>query len=612
MMLVVWVMMFFGQEVEKSDTLGLQEIQIEAPAYQEYGRGKKRVSWNKEIVKSYSSRSLAELLAEKSPVFIRQYGPGMLASPNFRGTSAGHTAIFWNGIPLNSPSLGQSDLSILPLIVADQVDLTFGSEGALLGNESLGGAIHLESAPIFNQSPNITLQQEIGSFGQYHVGLKGGYSTEKLGFQSKVYYQNNPNEYTYRDFSEVGSPIKKQDHAAFQQKGFQQDFQWKINPNQQLKASYWWNKANREIQPVMGSSIRDSQSDKSHRISFQYLLIRKKGIVEIRSGWVKDLQFFNQIRNETSSFFLNADWTFTQSPNWEVRVGSRGSFFSGNLSTFSAEETRIETYQFLNFSGVNKLDFSFNLRQLKYRDKLVPFIPSLGVDWRVSDEFLFKTSVGKGFKIPTLNDRFWEPGGNPSLLPEESWQGEMGFLWQKGNFNSQLTYYKMKVNNWIIWLPEGSIWIPKNLRKVQNQGIEWESKLNTTIGQYELRINWAYTFTHSVNLPNSEEPASFWDNQLPYTPQHQAQGSLRLSRSKISLQLSSQYVGSRATTLDHARLMKGYFLAQMYLGYENIKLGPFITNVQFRIQNLFNEEYQVLYLRPMPGRSFHLNLSIQL
>lgn len=612
MILFVWVLLLFGQEADKTDTLQLQEIQIDAPVYHEYGRGKKHISWKNEDLKDFNSRSLAALLAENSSIFVRQYGPGMLASPNFRGTSAGHTALFWNGIPLNSPSLGQSDLAILPLIIADRVDLTFGAGGALLGNESLGGAIHLSSNPIFNPSPAFALTQEFGSFGSHQTGVKGAFSTEKLGFQTKVYFQNNPNEYKYRDLSEAGFPVKKQDHAAFIQKGFQQDFLWKINPNQQLKAHYWWNHANREIQPLMGSSSRDTQSDQSHRLSLQYISYGKTGILEVQSGWVKDSQLFNQVQNETSSLFLNADWTFKQSSNWELRLGSRGSLFSGDLSTYSTVESRLETYQFLNFSGLKNLDLSFNIRQLHYGNQFVPFIPSLGLDWKLSNAFLVKASFGKGFKIPTLNDRFWEPGGNPSLLPEESWQGELGVLWQKGNFESQVTFYRMKVNNWIIWQPAGSIWTPENLRKVRNQGLEWENKLKATMGQYLFLLNWGYTFTHAVNLPNPEEPNSFWNQQLPYSPLHQGQASLKLSKSKLFIQLNAQYVGARATTLDHSRLLKGYFLSQAYLGYDKIKLGQAKTSIQFRIQNLFNQEYQVLYLRPMPGRSYHINLSIEL
>ncbi|WP_416171350.1 TonB-dependent receptor [Algoriphagus boritolerans] len=47
---------------------------------------------------------------------------------------------FWNGLPINSPSLGQSDLSILPVEAIDQAQLHFGSSGALFGNEAIGGS----------------------------------------------------------------------------------------------------------------------------------------------------------------------------------------------------------------------------------------------------------------------------------------------------------------------------------------------------------------------------------------------------------------------------------------------------------------------------------------
>jgi len=103
MILFVWVLSLFGFQAEQQDTVRLQEIEVSAPVFETFGLGKKQLNWDKATLENYQSRSLRELLQEKSPLFIRQYGPGMLASPNFRGTSAGHTAIFWNGIPINSP-----------------------------------------------------------------------------------------------------------------------------------------------------------------------------------------------------------------------------------------------------------------------------------------------------------------------------------------------------------------------------------------------------------------------------------------------------------------------------------------------------------------------------
>nr|HAD53122.1 cobalamin receptor [Algoriphagus sp.] len=151
MILLVWAFTFFGSDIQKIDTVGLQEIEVISPAYERFGQGQKSIKWSQKDLEAYQSRSLADLLADQSPVFIRSYGPGMLASPSFRGSSAGHTAVFWNGIPLNSPSLGQSDFSLLPVFAIDQASLQFGSSGALLGNEAIGGSVNLKSQAGFQE-----------------------------------------------------------------------------------------------------------------------------------------------------------------------------------------------------------------------------------------------------------------------------------------------------------------------------------------------------------------------------------------------------------------------------------------------------------------------------
>jgi len=58
--------------------------------------------------------SLAELLSAHTPVFVKAYGKGTLATASFRGTAASHTKVLWNGFEINSPMLGQVDLSLVP------------------------------------------------------------------------------------------------------------------------------------------------------------------------------------------------------------------------------------------------------------------------------------------------------------------------------------------------------------------------------------------------------------------------------------------------------------------------------------------------------------------
>ncbi|NLA23963.1 MAG: Plug domain-containing protein [Bacteroidales bacterium] len=47
--------------------------------------------------------SISELIAWKTPVFVKSYGRGSMATVSFRGTDPSHTKLTWNGLPLNSP-----------------------------------------------------------------------------------------------------------------------------------------------------------------------------------------------------------------------------------------------------------------------------------------------------------------------------------------------------------------------------------------------------------------------------------------------------------------------------------------------------------------------------
>ncbi len=103
-------------------------------------------------LKDYSLSSLTEVLNETTPLFIKYYGSGGTATSSFRGTSAGHTQVTWNGININDPMLGQSDFSLIPSGMIDNVMISFGGASMDLGNGAIGGIINLENEPFWNKA----------------------------------------------------------------------------------------------------------------------------------------------------------------------------------------------------------------------------------------------------------------------------------------------------------------------------------------------------------------------------------------------------------------------------------------------------------------------------
>ena len=595
------------------DTVVLAEVGVHAAALDRFSAGQTLISYDKNTLARYAARSLGDLLQETSPIFVRQYGAGMLASPSFRGTSAGHTALFWNGIPLNSISLGQSDLSILPLQATDRVEVHFGSAAALFGNEAIGGSVHLSTAPPKGRGFQGSLSQTMGSFGLAQTSMTAGYGTAKVRFQSKLYRQNQPNTFRYRDISRAGAPWEQEDHAHFRQQGAIQELWWQPSLRAQVKASMWFNQAEREIQPVLGSNSEDLQEDESFRAVVDYQYQQRQSIWKIKGALIQDRLQFNGQNNQTQQGILGLDWERPSAGNWAFRVGLRGTWMAANLSTYSVTEQRLEAYQSMGWELEDRISVSLNLRQLAYPNELVPFLPGLGLDWKLIHgkrrELLFKTAVGLGVKLPTLNDRYWNPGGNPNLRPEKSKNGELGLqLKQSGTFSwsQRLTYYRMKVDDWIIWLPKGAIWSPENIREVHNQGLEYQANSSWTTGVWNWKANLGYTYSRTRDRTEEES------QQLPYSPEHQGNAGLQLSLGDLAMDFSGFYVGPRSIAMGSSRVLDGYALCNLGLSFSGAKWKSIQLPLRFQVLNVFNQSYEVLYLRAMPGRSYQLNLTLTL
>jgi iron complex outermembrane receptor protein len=619
MIMFIWVLSVLGFGPIEQDTVSLSEVEVFAPSIERFAQGQKVFILDKTTLEVYKGRSLGDLLQEQTGIFVRQYGAGMLASPALRGTSAGHTAVFWNGIPINSPSLGQSDFSILPIQAIDQASIQYGNAGALVGNEAIGGSIHLLTQPSFGKGFSASFSQQVGSFGLFNTSIRTDFSAKKFSSQTRIYRETAENDFKFKDLAQAGTPIIRQTHAAFHQQGIVQDLAWNLSAKAQIKSSLWWNQADREIQPLIGSATRDIQNDASLRAVLDYSYFAPNSTFQLKTGIVRDQQRFNQIQNITTQSILSVDWDHAYNPHWTFKIGTRATYALGELSTYRAEDQRIELYQSTRFLPSEKLSFAVNLRQLFYDQSRAPFAPSIGMDWKIweteNQTLELKASSAKGFKVPTLNDRFWIPGGNLNLIPEESISGEIGAKWTKKskiNLIQNLSYYRMQVQNWIIWTPVGNFWSPQNIREVSNQGLEYEGKISSKTRNWNWESSVSYTFSKAISTQESPLNEAAIGQQLPYTPRHQAQMRFSGEREGWTGFLSVFYVGERNITAGSTRPLPSFQVWNVGIGYQNLQIGKLKLPIRFQILNVLNTDYQVLYLRAMPGRTYQLNFSIQL
>lgn len=604
-----------------SDTMDLEEIAVYGSPLDKYAVGQQLLTFDEKLLREYTGRSLGDLLQQNSGLYLRQYGEGMLASLTLRGTSAGHTAVFWNGLPVNSPSLGQSDFSLISNEAVDQVAVHLGSSGALYGTDAIGGSVHLNSSLRFNQGHKTRVSQGFGSFRRYNTAVSYSYSNESWATKTKVYRNHSDNDFKYKDVTRPGFPEKRATNAAVRQWGIVQDLGWNINEVSQLSTALWYNTTDREIQPLMGSNGREVQEDKHLRWVLDYRYFLGENGINLKLGWVKDLMVYNRnSTNETNQYFASGEYEWNSMDNLQSKLGLRYTYVDGNLSSYQATESRVELYSSTTYMAMEKLAFSLNLRQSVFDGEFVPFTPSLSAQYALlkqeSRHLFLNASLSKSYKIPTLNDRFWIPGGNPNLIPEKGTSWETGLEYQRkirtqAEINAGLTYYRMNVENWIIWLPNGSFWSPSNIRTVINQG--WEGKIEGSypLGQTQLKlnVNYAYNQARNQSMINSNDRS--YGKQLPYTPLHKAQWNLRAEKDRWGIYLNQVYTGERFDTTDNESVVDPFVLWNTGINHQltSVKIKG---SLGFSVFNLLDEQYQTMKLRAMPGRNYQINLNINL
>jgi iron complex outermembrane receptor protein len=139
-----------------------------------------------------------------------------------------------------------------------------------------------------------------------------------------------------------------------------------------------------------------------------------------------------------------------------------------------------------------------------------------------------------------------------------------------------------------------------------------EAKLTTSVkvGKAIFRLNTAYAWVQSIVSQGTSESDNSVGKQLIYVPEHQAKGQLSVHFGKLFMLYGHEFTGMRYTTSDNESSLPSYQLGFASFGYEHT-LNKHSVGITFTVDNLFDKAYQSIAWRPMPGRSFLINLKYQ-
>ncbi len=597
----------------QGDTILLKSVTVYGLPEEKYLSGSRIIRLDSTLNEEYSSRHLGEVLSFQFPIYFRNYGNGMLSGISMRGTSPQHVAVRWNGININSFSVGQADFSILPAVAFDDIKVHAGAGSAQFGSGAFGGSILLSS---FNdKSRSASLSQEVGSFGRYFSSLKGSFQTGNLSYSTSFYNLQNDNDFPVAGLSD------RQQNASFFQRGFVQDVQYDFSASKKISLHYWYHDADRELQPTIGTSnSSDEQADRNHRLSISYEQNNDYGLLTVGGGIVNDRIIYNGTNSEVLRFIASASHQYTFGKQWHALVSTEWNHIIGKINAYGPNEPvedRVDVSASVRRSA-KKLTGSFSVRQPFITGIKSPILPYLGVDIMLFENRVQRLVVNangsKNFRAPTLNDRYWGDVGNKDLLPETSYATELGFGWMYKKFKINTTAFYQRITEWIQWVPEANgVYRPHNVKEVEVKGIDVSAEASLSSGKFSVSGKVAYQFVQSITLQAHDSDISAVGNQLIYTPEHTGSSTLGLTYGTWRASFCLQYAGERFTEASNSPIyaLAPYSLLDLSLG-KSWKHKGHSFDFSFMARNVLDKNYQMYSGRAMPGRNFNFKITYQL
>lgn len=576
--------------------------------------------------------NLEQLLSRNLPVGVKANAGG-LSTIRIRGTAPDHTSINFGGININSLTLGHSNLSNVPMYLFDEVGIQFGSASSVNGSGSIGGAIHLGLKNTWTNGFKAEVRIANGSFGEQLYGTKLFFGNGKLESVTRAYYYYKANNFkftnpNYRDFENQIFEIEDTQHNAnLENMGLLQELNYKFAENHFLTFNTWLEKDWHLVQQNMQTNLnnpdeREDYIDNNLRIWASYKNRKNPFKFEVNGGYVYDNSIFNGNSSDSIQTQRFVGETFAEhdfAKNASYKIGVKATRIFPTVYAYDKavnHEDRLDFHASYYHRFFSRLTVTANLRQGFVTDFNVPFTPSLGTNFLAlsKEKYIlsFSGNIAKSYRVPTFNDRFWVPGGNPDLNPEKGMSYELGsklsYCTTQVSGNIHVNAFFMNVDDWILWKNGGSFWYAENVQNVESKGIEfmtdWKYKIlgiETSSG-----LNYAYTSTQRVGSLNNTNALK---RQMEYVPLHSGSVFTNSTYKSFDFMLDGKYTSKQFTDEEEKNILDPYFLLNFTVGYK-FKINK--TNklrLNAIVSNLLNTNYVSYWGYAMPGINYRMSLT---
>ncbi|MFT3816117.1 MAG: TonB-dependent receptor [Rubrivivax sp.] len=398
--------------------------------------------------------SVADLLARQPGVEIsRSGGPSATTSVFIRGAENRHTAVYIDGVRVDSQSTGGPLWEQIPLEQIDRIEVLRGPAAAIYGSDAVGGVVQLFTRR-GQGAPKPWVSVTAGSYrtAQVQAGISG--AAQGLDYSLSASHGRSDG-FDSRTAAAAGHTP---DDDGWRRNSVQARVGWQFNPAHRIDAS------------LLASRMKSQYDGFTPGFDDWSYHSLRSGSLSWQGRWTDDATTRLQLGQTESTYETQPDYYRTETTlrNYTLQHEQR---VAGNqlltatlerredelLNPATAFTSTLEGKRHQDAVGLGwRGDFgAHGLQAHVRRDDDSEFggktTGSLAWGWAFVPQWRLTASAATSFRVPTLYQRFSQYG-NPSLVPESGRNVELGLRWAAApgqGSEASLTAWRNKVTNLI-------------------------------------------------------------------------------------------------------------------------------------------------------------------
>ena len=555
---------------------------------------------DRDQIERSGAASVSDVLARLPGITISQTGgPASTTGVFIRGAESRFTAVFVDGVRIDSQSTGGATWESIPLAQVERIEVLRGPAAAVYGSDAMAGVVQIftrDGEPGFHPS----IRVGIGSYNTREI------STSLRGGEGNVTYALGLAEDKSDGFDAQPNGTNH-DRDGYRNRSFSGRLGWKVQPGQKLELTVLDNDqkvgydgygsvppqndiAKHHLQTVGVNWSSRWSDDWSTRLGMTKGTDRYETTpsVYLTEAQVTTYLFHNELR--LASGLLTAD------------LERREDELQNSSTRPSANTNRSQNAVALGY-GIKLGDHSLqaNARHDEDSEFGGKSTSALAYGYAISPTLRATASTGTAFRVPTLFQRF-SIYGTSNLKAETSNNHEIGLRWLSGENRASVVVYHNDVDNLINYVSGPGTCINGVGAYAGCYGNTGHARMTGTTISGGTRVG-------NVNLGASVD----W-----MAPQNLDTGKVLARRARNQAMLTAdapladwrvagelQYVGERFDNASNTTRLASYNLINVSASKQIDRDWKLLA----KLNNLNDKNYVLANGYATPGRTFYLGLT---